>query len=126
MDIKKLIKSFGYAFNGIKETIKNEQNIKVHLLIMCFVIVAGIIFKITKFEWIMCIILFGLVISAELFNTSIENTVDLITETKNEKARIAKDAAAGAVLIIAIASAIIGLIIFVPRIIDFLVFLNIV
>lgn len=118
MGIKKLIKSFGYAFNGIKETIKNEQNIKIHLLVMILVIIAGFIFEIETIEWIICVILFGLVISSELFNTAIENAVDLITEEKNEKARKAKDAAAGAVLITAISSALIGLIIFIPKILD--------
>lgn len=118
MDIKKLIKSFKFAFNGIKETIKNEQNIKVHLFVMLLVIVAGIIFRINKIEWIICIILFGLVIGAELFNTALENTIDLITKEKNENARIAKDASAGAVLVIAIVSASIGFMIFIPKIVE--------
>lgn len=116
MNIKKLIKSFKFAINGIKETIKNEQNMKIHFFMMIAVIIAGIIFKISKLEWIICIILFGLVISSELFNTAIENTIDLITKEKNENARIAKDASAGAVLIISISSAIIGFMIFIPKI----------
>lgn len=117
MDIKKLIKSFEYAFNGIKETIKSESNMKIHILIMFLVIVAGIILRIEKIEWIICIILFGLVIASEIFNTALENIVDLVTEEQNEKARMAKDAAAGSVLVIAIVSIIIGCIIFIPKII---------
>lgn len=117
MDIRKLIKSFKYAITGIKDGIKSEQNIKIHFLIMVIVIIAGIIFEISKLEWIICVILFGVVISAELFNTAIENTVDLITKEKNEKARLIKDVSAGAVLVIAISSAMVGLIIFIPRII---------
>lgn len=124
MNIKKLIKSFGYAFNGIYEAIKKEQNIKVHLLMMILVIIAGILLKINKIEWIICMILFGLVISAELFNTAIENVVDLVTQEKNEKARIAKDSAAGAVLVNAIVSAVIGLTIFIPKIIDLIIYLG--
>lgn len=123
MDIRKFLKSFKYAFDGIKETIKKEQNIKIHLLMMILVIIAGIILKISKTEWIICIILFGLVISAELFNTAIENVVDLITKEKNENARKAKDAAAGGVLILAIISAIIGIIIFAPKCLEFIYFL---
>ena len=83
---------------------------------MILVIILGIVLKISRIEWIICIILFGFVISLELVNTAIETTVDLITQEKNPKAKIAKDVSAGAVLIDAITSAIIGLIIFVPKI----------
>lgn len=114
--MKKVLKSFKYAFNGIFTGIKEEQNMKIHITIMILVIIFGIMLKISKMEWIICIILFGLVISMELINTAIENTVDLVTKEKNEQAKIAKDVAAGAVLVSAIASAIIGLIIFVPKI----------
>ena len=116
--MKKLLKSFKYAFEGIFTGIKEEQNMKVHITIMILVIISGIMLKISKIEWIICIILFGLVISMELINTAVENTVDLITKEKNEQAKIAKDVAAGAVLVSAIASAIIGLIIFVPKVIS--------
>lgn len=114
--MKKLIKSFKYAFEGIFTGIKKEQNMKIHMVIMILVIIFGILFKISKIEWIICIALFGLVISMELINTAIENTVDLITKEKNERAKIAKDVAAGAVLVSAIVAAIIGLMIFVPKI----------
>lgn len=118
MNMKKFVNSFKYAFCGIKETVRQEQNLKIHLLMMILVIIAGIIFRINKIEWIICIILFGLVISAELFNTAIENVVDLITKEKNINAKIAKDVAAGAVLVFAIASAIVGLIIFIPKVMN--------
>ena len=114
--MKKLLKSFKYAFEGIFTGIKGEQNMKVHIVIMILVIIFGIMLKISTIEWIICIVLFGLVISMELINTAIENTVDLVTKEKNEQAKIAKDVAAGAVLVSAIASAIIGLIIFIPKI----------
>lgn len=113
---KKLINSFKYAFEGIVTGIKAERNMKIHIAIMILVIIFGIILKISKIEWIICIILFGFVLSLELMNTAIENTVDLITLEKNPKAKIAKDVAAGSVLIAAITSAIIGLIIFIPKI----------
>ena len=114
--MNKLIHSFKYAFEGIITGLKKEQNMKIHFIIMILVIIAGIILKISKIEWIICIILFG--ISAEMFNTAIEQTVDIAMPEKNEKAKIAKDVSAGAVLIVAIASAIIGLIIFIPKIIN--------
>ena len=116
--MKKLIKSFKYAFEGIFKGIKEEQNMKINIAIMILVIIFGILFKISKIEWIICIALFGLVISMELINTAIENTVDLITKEKNEHAKIAKDVAAGAVLVSTIAAATIGLMIFVPKILE--------
>ena len=115
--MKKFLRSFKYALEGIFTGLKEEQNMKIHIAIMILVIIFGILLKISKIEWIICIALFGLVISMELITTAIENTVDLITKDKNEHAKIAKDVAAGAVLVSAIASAIIGLIIFVPKVI---------
>lgn len=113
---KKLRNSFKYAFEGIGEALKTEQNLKIHFFIMIAVITAGLVFKINVMEWIACVILFGLVISLELINTAIETTVDIAMPEKNEKAKLAKDVAAGAVLISAIMAIVVGLIIFVPKI----------
>lgn len=85
---------------------------------MLMVIVAGVTLKINTTEWSVVLILCGLVISLELINTAIENAVDLVTEEYNEKAKNAKDIAAGAVLFSAIIAAIIGFIIFLPKIIN--------
>ena len=85
---------------------------------MFLVIVFGIIFNISKTEWFVCILLFGGVIALEIMNTAIETTVDLITMEKNSKAKLAKDASAGAVLVMAIISVIIGLMIFMPKILE--------
>ena len=113
---KKIINSFKYAFNGIKISFKTERNMKIHILATILVVILGIILKINKTEWSLCTFAVVLVISAELFNTAIETTVDLITQEKNEKAKIIKDISAGAVLVTAIGAAIIGLIIFLPKI----------
>ena len=112
---KRLSNSFKYAFEGIQEAWKTEQNLKIHFMIMFLVIIAGIVLKISAIEWIICLVLFGLVISLELVNTAIETTVDIAMPEINEKAKFAKDIAAGAVLFSAIISAIIGLIIFIPK-----------
>ena len=116
-----LMNSFKDALNGIVVPIRKERNLKIHIIIMMLVIIAGFILKISKTEWMICIILFSLVISAEIINTSIENAIDytrsVTKDEDNELAGLAKDASAGAVLVLAIASAIIGLIIFVPKII---------
>ena len=116
MKNKKMINSFKYAFEGIFTAFKEERNMKIHICIMLLVIIAGFIFKISIVEWFICILLFGIVISAELFNTAIETVVDIVMPEKNEKAKIAKDVSAGAVLVVAIASVIVGLMIFIPKI----------
>ena len=113
---KKLRNSFKYAFEGIEEAWKTEQNLKIHFVIMALVIIAGFIFKISVMEWIVCLLLFAIVISLELINTAIETTVDIAMPEINEKAKYAKDIAAGAVLFSAMISVIIGLIIFLPKI----------
>ena len=119
--MKKIRNSFKYAIEGIWTSFKTESNMKIHIFIMILVIIAGIILKINKSEWIICIILFAIVIGSELFNTSIETIVDMVMPEKNEKAKIAKDVSAGAVLVVAIGAAIIGLVIFVPRILNILI-----
>ena len=113
---KKLRNSFKYAFEGIEEAWRTEQNLKIHFVIMALVIIAGFIFKISAMEWIICLLLFAIVISLELINTAIETTVDIAMPDINEKAKYAKDIAAGAVLFSAMISVIIGLIIFLPKI----------
>ena len=102
------------------EEIGNGKSMKKHnglkIFIMILVISAGIILKINKYEWIVCILCFAIVIGGELFNTAIETVVDIVMPYKNEKAKLAKDVSAGAVLILAMGAAICGLIIFVPKI----------
>lgn len=115
---KKLVNSFKYAGEGIISSLKTERNMKIHFFIMILVIIAGFVLNISTFEWIICIILFGLVIGSELFNTAIEETVDLAMPYRNDKAKLAKDISASAVLVIAISSAIIGTIIFLPKIME--------
>ena len=113
---KKFLNSFKYAYQGFISSFKTERNMKVHIAIMLLVIIAVFIFNISKIEWIICFILFAIVISAELFNTAIETIVDMITKEEDKRAKLAKDIAAAAVLIPAIFSALIGFIIFLPKI----------
>lgn len=114
--IKRLFKSFTYAFDGLKYAFKYEQNILVHTLAMIIVILAGIFFKISVFEWIALFLIIGLVIATELINTSIEATIDLITNEVHPLAKIAKDTAAAAVLVFGLTAIIIGCLIFIPKI----------
>lgn len=111
-----LYKSFGYAFEGIFTGIRKERNMKIHCLMTGCVIIAGFIFHISTIEWCICFALFGLILSLELVNTAVEAVVDLVTEEKKPLAKIAKDTAAGAVLIAAIMAAAAGLVIFIPKV----------
>jgi diacylglycerol kinase len=110
-------KSLGYAWSGIWACIKKERNMKIHLGMMIAVIICGLIFSLTYTEWIICILLFGIVMALELLNTAVEAVVDLVSPTYHPLAKLAKDTAAGAVLVAAIAAAIIGLMIFIPKLI---------
>lgn len=110
-----LYKSFGYAFEGIFNTIRDERNIKIHLFVTILVIIFGFILHINIYEWFVCILLFAIIIPLELVNTAIEAVVDLASEEYAPLAKKAKDAAAGAVLVAAILSAVIGGIIFFPK-----------
>ena len=113
--MKNRIRSFGYAFKGIKAVFGNEANMNIHLIMSILVIICGFIFKISITEWMLCIICFGLVISLEMLNSAIENLVNLVSPEQNKIAGKIKDISAGAVLIAAICAAIVGLIIFVPK-----------
>lgn len=117
---KSILHSFGYALQGLKSAFQTERNMKVHVIMMIIVILLGSLLKITCFEWMICILLFGGVIGAELINTAIEVTVDLAMPEQNEKAKLAKDIAAAGVLVLAIIAVIIGGIIFIPKLIAFL------
>ena len=115
---KKLANSFKYAFQGIITSFRKERNMKIHFLIMLLVIILGFLLKISELEWLMCIMWFAVVIGGELFNTSIETTVNIVMPYRNPKAKAAKDISAGAVLMLAIGSAVTGIIIFIPKIIE--------
>ena len=117
LSIKRLRKSFGYAFKGIDDVIKHEPNMKIHVVVAILVVIMAFILKVSIIEWIILVLLIGAVLAAETIITTIENLVDMYTKEYDEKAKIVKDTAAGTVLILAITSAIIGLIIFIPKII---------
>ena len=110
-----ITKSFGYAFEGIFTCIRNERNMKIHVAVTLLVIIAGFVLGLSITEWCICLGLFGLVMALELVNTAVEAVVDLVTAKRHPLAKIAKDTAAGAVLIAAIMAAVIGLLIFVPK-----------
>ena len=113
----KRILSFKYAITGIIHMLRHEPNARIHLIASLVVVFLGVYFRIEKLEWLFITLAIGMVFSAELFNTSLESITDIISPEKNKKAGQAKDTAAGAVLIAAVAAAVIGMVIFLPRII---------
>ncbi|MEH7384072.1 diacylglycerol kinase family protein [Bacillus sp. JJ1521] len=113
----RLIRSFSYALQGLREAFFSERNLQIHFLFSIIVVICGFLFQITKMEWMVILLLIGGMFSIELMNTSVEKVVDLVTSEFHPLAKKAKDIAAGAVLIFAVISVIIGLIIFVPYLI---------
>jgi len=122
--LRKRLKSFQFAFNGIKNLIKNEHNARIHIAALICVIGLGMVFKIELAEWIAVTIVSGLVFLTELFNTAIERLADFVEPNLNEKIGMIKDYCAGAVLISAMISVIIGGLIFIPRIIEMILNIN--
>jgi len=106
------MKSFLYAFRGVFKTIRTERNMRVHLCFAFYVIIAGIVSHITSAEWAAVLVCIGAVTALECLNTAIERLCDTVCPEKSEGIKIAKDASAGAVLCAAIASAIVGGIVF--------------
>ncbi len=115
--LKRLIHSFKYALDGLIYAFKYEQNMLVHILATITVICVGLLLKISLIEWLIIILIIGLVIATELINTSIEAIVDLTCPEVNPLAKVAKDTAAAAVMVFAITAIIIAIIIFIPKII---------
>ena len=113
-DYKKQLRSFRYAWQGIRQCVGREQNLSFHLIVTVLVIGAGFAFGITPGEWTAICLCIGLVVSTELFNTAIERLVDLVSPQRHPLAGQVKDIAAGAVLVCALAAIAVGLIIFVP------------
>ena len=116
--INKRIESFGFAFNGLRILIREEHNARIHLFIAIFVVVVGFILKISVTEWIAIILVIGFVSTLEIVNSSIENIADFISPEKHEIVKKIKDLSAGSVLVSSITALIIGLIIFLPKIIE--------
>lgn len=113
--MNKFIKGFVYALNGIWHAAATQLNFRVHLFCATLAVCAGYALHISNGEWLWVILCIGMVLVAELFNTAIEFLTDLVSPEYNKKAGLVKDMAAGAVLITAITAVIIGLIIFLPK-----------
>ena len=109
------ISSFNHAVQGILSSIQTERNMKIHYLAAIAVVGSSLFFNFTRTEFMLLFISVTFVLVAELINTAIERTIDLITQSYNPVAKLAKDIAAGAVLISAINAGVIGYLLFFER-----------
>jgi diacylglycerol kinase (ATP) len=119
MSLKKRVQSFGFAIKGLQTLFVTQANARVHALAIVVVTALGFYFNINKNEWCSVVLAFSLVLSAEALNTAIEFVVDLVSPQYHPLAGKAKDVAAAAVLITAMGAVIVGLIIFLPKILIF-------
>ena len=113
--VKSQLRSFGFAFKGLKWMMGTQHNAWIHLFAAVAAILFSIYFSISRIEWLFVILSIGLVFMAEMFNTAIEFLTDIVTPQFNEKAGKVKDIAAGAVLVAALIALIIWVVIFIPR-----------
>lgn len=114
------IKSFKFAINGIRLLIMKEHNARVHLVVGILVLVGGVVLELSPIEFSLIVICIGFVFISELFNTSVEAIADFVEPKWNTKIGEIKDYAAGAVLVSALISVVVGLIIFGPKLLNLL------
>ncbi len=114
---KRLLKSFGHAFEGLEHAYKYDQNLRIHFFLGTIVVVLSIILQVNPFEMGILGVMIMLVMVTEMINTAIERMVDLITKEHRADAKIAKDVAAGMVFLTASGSLIVGFLIFLPHIV---------
>lgn len=115
--IAKRLKSFTYAFNGLRVLFKEEHNSRIHLFATICVVVAGILLKLSVLEWAAVAFAVGLVFSGEIFNSAIEDLSDVVCPERDERIKKVKDLSAAAVLVNAITAAVVGLLVFLPKLI---------
>lgn len=113
--MKKILRSFAYAFAGIYTLIRDERNAKIHLIASIIVIGAGIYVNLQPLEWIFILLAIALVFITEALNTAIEETVDYLTLERKPQLKKIKDVAAGAVLMAAIYAVVTAAIVFIPH-----------
>lgn len=111
----KVISSFGCAIAGVMWLVKTQRNAQIHVVAAFVVTVLGLWLGINRIEWCMIVVVAGLVVAAEALNTAVEHLADRITTQTDEHIRRAKDVAAGAVLVAAMAAVVVGLLVFVPH-----------
>lgn len=116
MNFSKFLRSFVIGGVGFAHALRSEQNMRLHCLIAVAVIAAGFVFRVAAWEWIALVLCIGLVISAECLNTALERLADRVSRETNPLIKQAKDCSSAAVLVLAVTSAVIGCVVFGPKI----------
>jgi undecaprenol kinase/diacylglycerol kinase (ATP) len=111
---QKRMRSFRYAFEGISYVMRTQPNTRIHLLIMVIVIIVALWLELTLLDWTLLVLAITIVWTAEFTNTAIEALVDLASPEHHRLAKVAKDVSAGAVLVGAIGSVVVGLLVLAP------------
>lgn len=119
-NIKRFLKSFHYAVEGVHYALKHDQNLVIHFIAACLVIILSLVLDVNPFEMGILGVTILLVICTEMINSAIEKMVDLITKEHRAEAKIAKDVSAGMVLLTTFGAVIIGILIFLPHILTLL------
>ena len=114
--MRKRLKSFSYAFSGLKTALIKEHNARIHLVAAVMALGCAAYFRISCYEWIAVVFAIGFVFAMELFNSAIENMADFVTQERHDTIRKVKDLSAAAVLASALAALVVGLIVFLPKI----------
>ena len=115
---KTFLKGVSYCLEGIAYTFRDEKNFRIEVILGILVVIASLILRISLIEWIIVVFLITMVLVLELINTAFESMVDLYTQEYNKIAKATKDVIAGAVLVVCIFSFIIGILIFVPKVLE--------
>ncbi len=116
--IQKHVFSFRNALAGLRWIYRSERNFKVHILLSCLAILAGLFFRVSRIEFLVILILIGMGLAIETVNTAIEEAIDAIHKDWSEEIKVAKDVSAAAMLIFALTALVIACVIFIPRILN--------
>ena len=116
LSLKRVLRSFKFSFDGLKYAYLHEQSLILHVLVMTLVVIFGLVFKITPMQWVITLVMGALILVAELFNTSIEAVVDMVTEEYHPLAKVAKDTASAACFVADLIAAGMWLVVFAPKI----------
>ncbi len=117
LGIKRMLMSFKYSFDGLKYAYIHEQSLILHVIVMAIIIACGFGFKITPIQWVITLVMGALILVTELFNTSIEAVVDMVTDKYHPLAKVAKDTASAACFVADMMALGMWLVVFIPKII---------
>ena len=118
LGFKRMLKSFKFSFDGLKYAYLHEQSLVLHVVVMILIVSFGIGFKITPIQWVITLVMGALILVAELFNTSVEAVVDMVTQEYHPLAKVAKDTASAACFVADVVAFGMWLVVFVPKIIS--------